>query len=68
MLCSRLKANRAKRSLQKIATSKEEMKSAALAAGLDWESDDSNDEVPVRVDLFHRKFDIFLRDSDMCRA
>ncbi|KAJ8449150.1 hypothetical protein Cgig2_004205 [Carnegiea gigantea] len=43
---TRLKANRAKKSLQKIATSKEEMKSAALAAGLDWESDDSNDEVP----------------------
>ncbi|GAB4833083.1 hypothetical protein Ancab_007142 [Ancistrocladus abbreviatus] len=47
----RSKANRAKRLLEKKATLKEEKKSAALAAGLDWESDDSDEEAlpqPVR--------------------
>lgn len=69
-----LKANRAKRSLQKIATSKEEMKSAALAAGLDWESDDSNDEVlqqplkePPLPDLFKDEEHCNLI-SDLCTA
>ena len=51
ILCYRLQAHRAKKSLQKMATSKEEMKYAALAAGLDWESDNSEDEVPVRAHI-----------------
>ncbi|XP_042494489.1 general transcription factor 3C polypeptide 3 isoform X2 [Macadamia integrifolia] len=38
------KAARAKKSLQKKAALKEEKKAAALAAGLDWQSDDSDDE------------------------
>ncbi|XP_068658624.1 uncharacterized protein [Aristolochia californica] len=39
-----LKAARAKRSLQKMAAVREERKAAALAAGLDWRSDDSDEE------------------------
>ncbi|XP_043690462.1 general transcription factor 3C polypeptide 3 isoform X2 [Telopea speciosissima] len=38
------KAARAKKSLEKKAALKEEKKAAALAAGLDWQSDDSDDE------------------------
>ncbi|KAJ4964536.1 hypothetical protein NE237_016385 [Protea cynaroides] len=38
------KAARAKKSLQKKAALKEEKKAAALAAGLDWQTDDSDDE------------------------
>ncbi|MBA0657123.1 hypothetical protein Goklo_009431 [Gossypium klotzschianum] len=40
----RLKASRARKLLQKKAALKEEKKAAALAAGLDWHSDDANDE------------------------
>lgn len=47
----RLKANRAKKLLDKRATSKEEKISAAMAAGLDWESDDSEDEFPVKMNV-----------------
>ncbi|XWS11537.1 hypothetical protein CRYUN_Cryun37aG0006800 [Craigia yunnanensis] len=40
----RLKASRARKLLQKKAALKEEKKAAAIAAGLDWHSDDTNDE------------------------
>ncbi|KAM0938510.1 putative tetratricopeptide-like helical domain superfamily [Dioscorea sansibarensis] len=41
-----VKASRAKKSLQKKAVVREEKKAAALAAGMDWQSDDSEDETP----------------------
>ncbi|XP_077231618.1 tetratricopeptide repeat (TPR)-containing protein [Tasmannia lanceolata] len=41
-----LKAARAKKLLRKRAAMKEERKAAILAAGLDWRSDDSDDETP----------------------
>lgn len=44
----RLKAARARKLLQKKAALKEEKKAAALAAGLDWQSDDSDDEPRVK--------------------
>lgn len=47
MLKDRLKASRARKLLQKKAALKEEKKAAALAAGLDWHSDDANDESEV---------------------
>ncbi|KAK8509191.1 hypothetical protein V6N13_062246 [Hibiscus sabdariffa] len=40
----RLKATRARKQLQKITALKEERKAAAMAAGLDWHSEDDNDE------------------------
>ncbi|XVE89357.1 hypothetical protein DITRI_Ditri19aG0195700 [Diplodiscus trichospermus] len=40
----RLKASRARKLLQKKAALKEEKKAAAIAAGLEWHSDDTNDE------------------------
>ncbi|KAI4356966.1 hypothetical protein L6164_000943 [Bauhinia variegata] len=43
-----LKANRARKLLQKKAILKEKRKAQALAAGLDWQSDDSDDE-PQKV-------------------
>ncbi|XAR55675.1 hypothetical protein NMG60_11035825 [Bertholletia excelsa] len=43
------KASRAKRLLQKKATLKEAKKAAALAAGLDWKSDDSDDDSPKAI-------------------
>ena len=39
----RVKAGRAKKLLQK----KEEQKAKALAAGLDWQSDDDSDDGPL---------------------
>ncbi|XP_039051703.1 uncharacterized protein LOC120193213 [Hibiscus syriacus] len=39
-----MKAARARRMLQNKAALKEEKKAAAIAAGLDWHSDDGNDE------------------------
>ncbi|XP_059668319.1 uncharacterized protein LOC132313533 isoform X2 [Cornus florida] len=45
----RLKASRARRMLQKKSTLKEEMKAKALAAGLEWQSEDSDDEPPLRA-------------------
>lgn len=44
----RLKAVRARKLLQKKAALKEEKKAAALAAGLDWQSDESDDEPSVK--------------------
>ncbi|KAK7341332.1 hypothetical protein VNO80_24258 [Phaseolus coccineus] len=40
----RLKASRAKKLLQKMAIEKEKRKAEALASGIDWLSDDSDDE------------------------
>lgn len=48
MFHNRLKASRARKLLEKDALLKEEKKATALAAGLDWESDDSEDESPVQ--------------------
>lgn len=45
---NRSKAARAKRLLRKRETLREEKKAAALAAGVDWKSDNSDDESPVR--------------------
>ncbi|GAB4839589.1 hypothetical protein Ancab_029112 [Ancistrocladus abbreviatus] len=68
------KANRAKRLLEKKATLKEEKKSAALAAGLDWESDDSDEEAlpqPVREsplpDLLKDE-EHYCLIKDLCKA
>lgn len=47
MSWNRSKASRAKKLLQKKATRKEERKAAAMAAGMDWYSDESDDETPV---------------------
>lgn len=69
-----LKANRAIKLLKKRATSKEEKISAAMAAGLDWESDDSEDEVPQQPlkepplpDLFKDE-EHYNLISDLCIA
>lgn len=43
----RLKASRAKKLLQKKAMEKEKRKAEALASGIDWLSDDSDDEPQV---------------------
>lgn len=48
VLLDRLKAVRARKLLQKKAALKEEKKAAALAAGLDWQSDESDDEPSVK--------------------
>ncbi len=46
----RAKASRARKKLAKMAVQKEEKKAAALAAGLDWESEEDSDEgAPVSV-------------------
>lgn len=47
VVLERLKAARARKMLQKRAAQKEEKKAAAIAAGLDWHTDDSDDEPPV---------------------
>ncbi|KAI3898536.1 hypothetical protein MKW92_031125 [Papaver armeniacum] len=44
-----LKASRAKKALQKKAALKEERKAAVIAAGLDWQSDDSDEESPQQA-------------------
>lgn len=44
----RLKASRARKLLQK----KEEQKAAARAAGIDWHSDNTDDESPVIYCLY----------------
>ncbi|CAO2824772.1 unnamed protein product [Amaranthus hypochondriacus] len=69
-----LKANRAKKLLDKRATSKEQKISAAMAAGHDWESDVSEDDVmqqplkePPMPDLFmDEEHDNLV--SDLCIA
>ncbi|XP_072950353.1 uncharacterized protein [Typha angustifolia] len=43
------KATRAIKSLQKKAALREERKAAAIAAGLDWQSEDSEDEAPRKA-------------------
>lgn len=42
----RAKASRAKKKLAKLAAQKEEKRVAALAAGLEWASDEDSDETP----------------------
>ncbi|OVA19138.1 Tetratricopeptide repeat-containing domain [Macleaya cordata] len=44
-----LKATRARKSLQKKAAMKEEKKAAVIAAGLDWHSEDSDEESPQQA-------------------
>lgn len=44
-----LKATRARKSLQKKAALKEEKRAAVFAAGMDWHSDDSDDESPQQA-------------------
>ncbi|KAG6530428.1 hypothetical protein ZIOFF_012660 [Zingiber officinale] len=46
VLIKREKAHRAKKSLQRRAILKEEKKAAALAAGLDWQSDSEDETLP----------------------
>ncbi|OMO77504.1 General transcription factor 3C polypeptide [Corchorus olitorius] len=70
----RLKASRARKLLQKKAALKEEKKAAAIAAGLDWQSDEENDESeqePVKEPPLQN----LLRDEehqcliiDLCKA
>ncbi|XP_021733713.1 general transcription factor 3C polypeptide 3-like [Chenopodium quinoa] len=69
-----LKANRAAKLLKKRATSKEEKISTAMAAGLDWESDESGDDVPQQPlkepplpDLFKDE-EHYNLISDLCKA
>ncbi|XP_021299995.1 general transcription factor 3C polypeptide 3 isoform X2 [Herrania umbratica] len=70
----RMKASRARKLLQRKAALKEEKKAAAIAAGLDWQSDDANDkseQEPVKEPPLHN----LLRDEehqyliiDLCKA
>ncbi|XP_058089981.1 uncharacterized protein LOC131236676 isoform X3 [Magnolia sinica] len=68
------KASRAKKSLQKLEAVKEEKKAAALAAGLDWQSDESDDESPPKA-LREPPLPKLLKDEehyqltlDLCKA
>ncbi|XP_052201303.1 uncharacterized protein LOC127807472 [Diospyros lotus] len=68
------KASRAKRLLQKKATAKEARKAAALAAGVDWKSDDSDDD-SQRQGLREAPLPNLLKDEehhhliiDLCKA
>ncbi|KAJ3671574.1 hypothetical protein LUZ60_007653 [Juncus effusus] len=70
-----VKAFRAKRSLEKIAALKEEKKSAAIAAGLDWQSNDSLDEELPRREKKEPPFPGLLQEAenhilivDLCKA
>uniref|UniRef100_A0A5B6ZEJ2 Uncharacterized protein n=1 Tax=Davidia involucrata TaxID=16924 RepID=A0A5B6ZEJ2_DAVIN len=69
------KAARAKRLLQKKSILKEEMKAKALAAGLDWQSEDSDDEPPRRALRKKPPLPQLLKDEehhqlivDLCKA
>ncbi|KAI3831141.1 hypothetical protein MKW92_036537 [Papaver armeniacum] len=69
-----LKASRAKKLLQKKAALKEERKAAVIAAGLDWQSDDSDEESP-QVALREPPLPKLLKDDehyqlifDLCKA
>lgn len=64
----REKAHRAKKSLQRRAILKEEKKAAALAAGLDWQSD-SEDETLVNwlyMSLYFRHMILCLPFKEFC--
>lgn len=70
----RLKAARARKMLQKRAAQKEEKKAAAIAAGLDWHTDDSDDE-PPQEPLKESPMPSLLKDDehhsfiiDLCKA
>ncbi|KAA8542716.1 hypothetical protein F0562_023785 [Nyssa sinensis] len=69
------KAARAKRLLQKKSILKEEMKAKALAAGLDWQSEDSDDEPPQQALRKKPPLPQLLKDEehhqlivDLCKA
>lgn len=69
-----LKASRAKKMLQKKSDLKEDMKAKVLAAGLDWQSEDSDDEPPQKA-LKKPLLLQFLKDAehhqlimDLCKA
>ncbi|KAF7824751.1 general transcription factor 3C polypeptide 3 [Senna tora] len=68
-----LKASRAKKKLQQKAILKEKRKAEALAAGIDWISDESDDEPQVKVRK--PRLSNFLKDEehhqliiDLCKA
>ncbi|KAH7658015.1 RNA polymerase III transcription factor TFIIIC protein, partial [Dioscorea alata] len=67
-----VKASRAKKSLQKKAVIREEKKVAALAAGMDWQSDNSEDETlsPQQPPLpeFLKNEEHYQLIIDLCRA
>eukprot|EP00268_Persea_americana_P022843 TRINITY_DN22629_c0_g1_i7.p1 TRINITY_DN22629_c0_g1~~TRINITY_DN22629_c0_g1_i7.p1 ORF type:complete len:844 (+),score=156.18 TRINITY_DN22629_c0_g1_i7:468-2999(+) len=70
-----LKAARARKLLQKKAALKEEKKAAALAAGLDWQSDESDDEPSPKVLRKPPPLPELLKDEehfrliiDLCKA
>ncbi|KAH7657997.1 TPR-like protein [Dioscorea alata] len=67
-----LKASRAKKSLQKKAVIREEKKVAALAAGMDWQSDNSEDETPSPQQPplleFLKNEEHYQLIIDLCRA
>ncbi|XP_078156073.1 uncharacterized protein LOC144551848 isoform X1 [Carex rostrata] len=69
------KANRAKRVLQKRADLKEQKKVAAIASGLEWHSDDSDEEEPQRREKQEPPLPGFLQKQenhqllvDLCKA
>lgn len=59
----RLKASRAMKLLKKRATTKEEKISAAMAAGVDWESDDSETDVPVKMNFSLELQSLLVRNA-----
>ncbi|GER54884.1 tetratricopeptide repeat (TPR)-containing protein [Striga asiatica] len=67
------KASRAKRLLEKKAAMREVQKAAALAAGIDWRSDDSDDESPQVVQEsplpdFLKEEENHLLIVDLCKS
>lgn len=49
LMLNRSKAARAKKSLLKKEQKREAKRAAALAAGIEWQSDESDDESPVSI-------------------
>ncbi|KAH8961754.1 hypothetical protein BDL97_05G064600 [Sphagnum fallax] len=58
------KASRARKKLAKMAVQKEEKKAAALAAGLDWESEEDSDEGAPEVELKVPPLPDLLKDEE----
>ncbi|KAM7257040.1 hypothetical protein ACFE04_012781 [Oxalis oulophora] len=72
---ARMKAKRAKKLLMKRATQKEEKKANAIAAGFDWQSDDSDDEPREQEVIKESPLPNLLKDEehhcliiDLCKA
>lgn len=69
-----LKATRARKALQKKAALKEEKRAAVLAAGMEWHSDDSDDESPQQAQRESPLPDLMKDDQhyililDLCKA